>query len=265
MRLHGAIGGQEGRLEIVATRADAFHSARLKVARANRHIDELNASLAAFAAEEFYYIDVIHEADPRQTRIAIRLTKSIPDNVPLIIGDVVHNLHCALDHLFNEVVGDQLVERDRVFPFGKRRKDLEASPKVEALEQAMPGARQVVMDEVEPYFYGRHGLYQLHRLDIVDKHNELIVTANGAMISLMDFSYPAGGGLEARQNRFSLDQDALVAVVPGHLRLDFASRPVLEIGFGPGLPFQNEPVVPTLTKLSGRIRDVIRDFAVLRS
>ena len=77
--------------------ASAFDSARLKAQRANHHIDELQSVAAAFAATPFY--EIVAHQDAGGNRIAIVPLQPIPNTLPLIVGDAIHNLRSALDHL----------------------------------------------------------------------------------------------------------------------------------------------------------------------
>src|ERR1700719_482762 len=92
----------------------SFDSARLKIQRANRHIENLQAVLTEFSAGKFYEFVV----DGKPGALVTRLLKPFPDDIPLIIGDAVHNLRSALDHLVTAIVQPSSVKRpDRLFPF----------------------------------------------------------------------------------------------------------------------------------------------------
>ena len=97
-----------------------LNSARLKVQRADRHIQDVQILLEEFGSSQFYELVVdysIHAVVPR-------LLKPFPDDVPFIIGDCVHNLKSALDHAFTALAGGGVRAKDLMFPFAKERKSL---------------------------------------------------------------------------------------------------------------------------------------------
>jgi hypothetical protein len=85
---------------------DHFASSRLKVERGKKHIDEINRLLHDFAKSDFYGLAIEHNANARLNFLCIEVDQSgFPhDEIALVIGDAVHNLRSALDHLWHHVV-----------------------------------------------------------------------------------------------------------------------------------------------------------------
>ena len=103
----------------MANAARPFRSALLKVERANRHIDELQTAIATLSSPNFYGVD-IHSHDDWASSVAVLAPRQpIPDSLPLIIGDVVHNLKCAFDHAFAEIIRSGL-PKDNIDTFSLR-------------------------------------------------------------------------------------------------------------------------------------------------
>src|SRR2546425_13371311 len=77
---------------------------RAKVARANKHIQELDAALVAFFKTNPYVVQGKH--DPDTGRPVYKMTKVDPVSVavPVIAGDVLQNLRSALDYLAYQLV-----------------------------------------------------------------------------------------------------------------------------------------------------------------
>ncbi len=75
----------------------SFHGAKLKLKRANKHIMELNAVLNAFL--ESHFDNVSFKEDAYGWHHLQLGGVSIPEDVPLIIGDAIHNLRSALDFM----------------------------------------------------------------------------------------------------------------------------------------------------------------------
>jgi hypothetical protein len=239
-----------------------FESARLKVKRANRHIGELETTITSYAAN-LYELRPQYDPQANVSAFTIHVAKPFPDDIGPIIGDAAHNLRSALDHLFAEAVGSSLRKKDRMFPFHQRKRQVETDPRLDAIEIALPGAKWLILDEVQPYEGGNGDLYALNLLDRIDKHNKLIITAYVGLIHHLELTYAGGGGITFAQVRFNLDQDTLLTRAPGRLTLQYKSESGIEISFGQSLPFESEPVVPTLVNLSQRVAETIEAFAAL--
>jgi hypothetical protein len=79
--------------------SDQFNSAWLKLVRARKHIDDLEAEILAFWASNPYLIEEV--GSPKTDLGSYRIggtPKPPPDVIPLITGDAAHNLRSALDH-----------------------------------------------------------------------------------------------------------------------------------------------------------------------
>src|SRR4051812_25003416 len=83
----------------VAGRPPALRSAYAKLDRARIHLRELEASLAPLVDPAAY--DIRREAGPKPFQYLLRAHAAppIPDHLGPVMGDVVHNLACALDYL----------------------------------------------------------------------------------------------------------------------------------------------------------------------
>jgi hypothetical protein len=162
----------------------------LKLRRAYQHIDSLRA-----AAKVAYHI--VPEEYEERRRLRLRFGPAHFE-VPLIFGDVVHNLRAALDHLAWEAADRTLRDWRTEFPVirigAKGPDDMEAFAKTK-----MQGAAQSVIGlvaECEPYQGGGgHAIWQLHELDIIDKHRKMVVT-----VSQSDSMSPDFGGIAEQSN-----------------------------------------------------------------
>jgi uncharacterized membrane protein len=78
---------------------------QLKIERAEKHIRDLNALLETFVNSDFYSVSVY--ADRGENYIGFEFNKfKFPlIEAALIVGDVLHNLHSALDILYYRAVG----------------------------------------------------------------------------------------------------------------------------------------------------------------
>lgn len=242
-----------------------FGGAKLKVTRAKGCIDELQSELATFTEGGFYAIHVQpHEGIKR---IGIVPAKPIPDIFALIIGDAVHNLRAALDHLAtatSRVGGGK--GRDLFFPFHKERKNLVTDrAKLDPIELALAGSKKLIIDTIQPYSDGNgRDLYALHCLDRIDKHNDLIVTVTGILIGQLIVRTGAGGRSTFKDCMFNSQQPTYFLAVPdGEVTVEHDFKASLEIRFGQDIPFGKESVIPTLVQLSQRVAETIELFVAL--
>ena len=93
--------------------------AMLKIARAKRHILELEQTLEAYRQTKPYSLShKLTEIKPGDA-VQIKLPEKIPPELSVITGDVLHNLRSALDHLAYQLALQNGAESisDIYFPF----------------------------------------------------------------------------------------------------------------------------------------------------
>jgi len=85
--------------------AEQFDGPRLKIGRAYKHINEIQSLLIEFAASDFYSVRIDYDAEKRANTVCFEIDKlkfPLYDSA-LAIGDAIHNLRSALDHLWYSV------------------------------------------------------------------------------------------------------------------------------------------------------------------
>jgi hypothetical protein len=98
----------------------------------------------------------------------------------LVFGDAIHNLRSALDHLAHLIViaagyEPKIGARGTAFPIVARRPP--KPPTVVPLPADHPALKTI--EAVQPYATGSILLDVIHRLDLVDKHRQLVVGIAG--------------------------------------------------------------------------------------
>src|SRR5262249_26153041 len=110
-----------------------FKSARLKVQRGNHHISDIERLFTDFVTTNPHKL--IDETDPNDGSVTVRIEfdKEAPVDIALAklalaIGDAIHNLRAALDHMTWELVGMHGGTQDHrlQFPSGRDRNEFEA-------------------------------------------------------------------------------------------------------------------------------------------
>ena len=164
-------------------------SAYDKLERAEKHISEFEDARNIFRQENADAVQF--KGDPKMQKRIYFLSKNLyvrPD-VPLIIGDAIHNLRCGLDHLAHQLM---CVGTGQSGPFGSVSFPIaEDSVKYKHGPRGrMKGMRKdaiKAIDALQPYGGGRSEmLWHLHLLNNIDKHRMLLT----AFTSLYGHSVP---------------------------------------------------------------------------
>ncbi len=168
-----------------------------KVKRAKHHVRELNDVLQAFFAAHPYVIGTKRNPETRQLIYYLVSVREVPTMVDVIAGEVLQNLRSALDHLAYQLVLVGTAQpgpfNHVYFPIFNSAKEYESGK----LGQ-IKGMRQDAIDAIDaikPYKGGNDTLWQLHRLNVVDKHR-LLVTVGSSFQSL-DIGPTLSRGLRA--------------------------------------------------------------------
>lgn len=200
------------------------------------------------------------------------IKKPFPDHVATIVGDAIHNLRAALDHLYviivelnGKVAGDYTK-----FPIGSM--DYVKSQLTVKNPHPSEIVMECILNEIRPCETpeGDGIIFGLHKLDIADKHKVLIPVAGAVNIVDMTLRRPDGtAGPRFRNLTF---HDQFSHLPPGCRPLPFFAEgmkaeqnkpPELKMMFGDGQPFAGEGVVETLQKMSDVVEHTVRRLAEL--
>lgn len=145
-----------------------FDSAKLKIERADHHIGDLERRLITFTRQNLD-ASVTHLDDGEMDITFVMLPPS--PNIALTIGDAVHNLRAALDHMVWELVGPAYQNKHVQFPMGDKRQTFETTCK--GIKTPDPAINDV-LKSLEAFPGGKgEFLYIVHLLDRADKHRIL--------------------------------------------------------------------------------------------
>jgi hypothetical protein len=144
-----------------------FASTKLKIERADHHIADLERQLAAFTRQN---LDA-SVANRDDGKLDITLTVlSLPPDIALTIGDAVHNLWTALDHMTWEMIGPDGKHKQVYFPKGRDRPSYEGT--CEGMKTS--AVNKDILKSLEAFPGGKgEFLYIVHSLDRADKHSIL--------------------------------------------------------------------------------------------
>jgi hypothetical protein len=74
-----------------------------KIGQAERHCERLTELYNRYRAAEPFHVEAVPTAEADEVAYRLRLTEPIPLEIPLIVGDLLHNLRSALDSLVYEM------------------------------------------------------------------------------------------------------------------------------------------------------------------
>lgn len=231
-----------------------FKDARSKAQWAKRHIYKLIDEYHALLGSDFTRLIIEDDFGPGQKRVKAVRIKEFPPSVPLIIGDAVHNLRTAFDYIVVEITGLDWI----ALPVGKTRDDVSHHPHYEPIKKNMPKLAMFIVDEIQPYQRGQFLLWELSELDRMDKHRLILPTSNQAHrlgVEIEDQSGKRTTKWFTIGDGFSTTQTFL-----GPIKIHNEGSSALSVRFGPGTPFNDQPVLETLDRFSELALQAIERF-----
>lgn len=150
----------------------------LKIERAQRHIDELEALVDAFMKPNPYKIIVKYNSDADQSILYAASNPLIPPEISIVAGDVIHGLYSSLDHLAHELVvaNNGSPSTSTSFPISKHTPT--SKDEKTRYERQVCGMRQEAIEIIEsmnPHEGADNNLWTIHKLNNINKHRRLVL------------------------------------------------------------------------------------------
>lgn len=245
-----------------------FEASKLKIERANKHIQELELSISSYFAENpcALVVEPFPGMDPIRNHAWIaRIRKPVPHALSAIIGDAVHNLRTALDLLACDLVRlNDRSTRSVYFPFCEKASDLSTMIKDRNLHRAGDDVVRAIK-HLKPYKGGNVSLRSIHDMDIADKHQALlpVIGAVNAPVGTIVFSgkqfnLPQISTLVTREGQIVMGLPASQIPLGAELPARFF------LAFGEGNGFGNRPVIECLHELAETANSVLLTLSSLR-
>jgi hypothetical protein len=184
----------------MTTVAERLTQITLKVERAKEHIADLQRTIRRFLETNPYKVGTKYDPQSRKLIYYVTSAEPTPARLPLFAGDAIQNLISALDHLAYQIVcsdtGDAPPNPNWIyFPIA------DDAAKYEAKKGGkIQGARQETIDAIDalkPYKGGNDQLWQLYRLNNIEKHRLLLTVgshASGVHLGQMVAEHLLSGG-----------------------------------------------------------------------
>jgi len=187
--------------------ADHLLGALTKLDRARRLLRELDNCIRVFLASDPFPFAPRYNEQAGLHELYVLRVKPVPPDASAIVGDLLHNLRSALDHLAFQLVVKGTegvgVPDGRKHPFRHVQFPIFDSADEYAMRKlkctkGMKGEAVAAIDEVMPYKEGNERLWQLHRLNNIDKHRLLLLVAARLQGAVLDTGWvvphvPIGG------------------------------------------------------------------------
>jgi hypothetical protein len=158
--------------------SEAYLRVSAKLNWAEEHIKNLNAATDRFRKAHPDIVVAEPHEDLGEVWHKVAYVPEIPDPIALMLGDALYNLRAALDYLAQELVvaaGNE-PSGQTAFPIFDT-----ADEYWERMGRKVKGMRQSAIEainRIQPYEGGfSHALWQLHRLNNIDKHRVLLTIA----------------------------------------------------------------------------------------
>jgi hypothetical protein len=272
-----------------------FSGVWAKIERAKEHLDTLRRETGlgiGYPIPDIYQVPMRLEYEPDTGYHVFRATATLPEDairrIGILVGDSVHNLRSALDHLFWQLA---LVYCDGEMPWSEREQrqiqfPITDTPKwfagSRARKYVAPG-HWAIIEGHQPYSDGfdephafAHPLARLRQFSNTDKHRviTLVTVLTNRHTEPVEFFQGFGGevvdlDIPFREGHDWLVQDdaevVRVKVRPASLQLNMAvagyvvPNPSVIDRFPEG-PARIVPLDGILEEIMLEVRDVVRDF-----
>lgn len=149
-----------------------------KIKRADQHISDYEMAKKVFINKDLYTF--IQEEDPKTLYnfVVVDSIKPIPDDIVCIIGDTIHNLRSSLDLLACQLMKlshPKHTCKDIGFPISDSASAFKSTLQSRKI-QSFDASVVQMFTQLETYKGGaRSSIWELHRLDIQDKHRLLLI------------------------------------------------------------------------------------------
>jgi hypothetical protein len=251
-----------------------------KIERAKEHIRDLDREKTAFLALNPYTVTPEYYVEHGATAYFLDECRAIPVCVPLLAGDAAHCLRTALDYLAYSLVPAVAGRGPATHVYFPICKGLEEY-RTESVRKTdgMPQSAKDRIDAFKPYLGGDNRLWNLHQLDIVDKHRLLATTAT--IVTKMGFEVDAAwvedslkgiikfspGAfpnqvvyLPAPKPLFPMKKGALLYRVAGNHETNKRINLTFDIAFGESEIFAGNLLIETLTELTDLVERIVTSF-----
>lgn len=240
----------------------SFRAARHKIVWAQQNILNLQSVIDAFVQEKPYSVRLNPDTERGGYNIEVGLTRGLPIEVSLMLGDICGNLRASMDYMWMGLVRAHQGEgaSKQTMPIGSNRKSLEAQIEKAPIGAALEKAQFVLVDRIQSHRdfenRGNIDIAALNDLSNWNKHNLIIATAG--VTALRHVNY---GGLTVDLLKVQGGIARVVGIGPdvkGEFR--YEGDPVIDVVFGPHKLVHRSSVIPKLVTFQKTVVDALKAF-----
>jgi len=238
-----------------------FTGPRLKTNRADCHINELDIRIRDWSNSDPVRFFIETDPETGHDFHKFDIVKPIPDDIPLIIGDAIHNLRSALDFVAVEIITKAGGKpSDAYFPFRESRESLLAALEERKVSGAFASSYTLLVDRIRPYKGGNVFMWSLNRLSNTDKHRLLIPTIAETEINGVSIEYDKEVGPVPADFRIESNESFAVPGKSRHMKIHRDGKPTFEVFFDDA-QIAGIPHIPVV-RLLRHIKDLVRTYII---
>lgn len=223
----------------------------MKILRARAHLEELERVWSSYVASNPITARILLDPKPHEL---VQIHSTPPEMLPAIFGDIMHNLRCSLDLLASDLVRLNGHSPDNVyFPFAGSESDFDQMIKRRHMDRASPPVVDL-LKQLKPYKGGDNALRAIHDLDIMDKHQSLLLTVIEFHTGRQSMMYEHFT-LRPDDTWWSTIYEEVAATDPTTV------TPALK--FPGNAPLEGEEVIPVTRELIEKVLSVVVAFEIL--
>ena len=235
----------------------------LKVQRANAHIGDLKLEIRGYLERKPYHVFIDRDAQRGTQTPTCEVKEGASSLWGLLVGDAVHNLRSALDHMTNDLVAmNNRKAGGARFPVFA---DEEGWTKNIKHIKGVSDAHRDQLRALQPYNGGNRRLRDLHLLDIEDKHALLIPAITVVAVRRMSARQRGGGFINVGEMTFDGSKPGkhpLGITVADAAGFEFDNDFDLsaDVAFGDINALKGAPVLATLDEMAQAVTAVLTAF-----
>lgn len=257
----------------------SLEGCREKIKRARTHLEALYEEIDAFNEPNPYEFVEKIDSEARKYEVRLKILREPPElEWGVLLGDYLHNLRCALDHLVGQLalLSGHKIRHCNQFPiavteadYWQPKKEGEQSHRDWRLTGVAEEYRKPI-DLVQPYRAGdqahRDALFLLNRLSNLDKHR--FIHPTWTMIAEVtednfDIVSTAGSGFADIETTHGVLEDGdkvLTATFHGDPKVHLETNLTLDVGFGQRRDGRGGIIAPGLGTILTRVQNIIRAY-----
>lgn len=163
-----------------------MNNSTAKLNRAKNILTHFSKDYKDFISTNYKLIKEVDEATDK-FNVRLRIKQQLPGDWGSIIGDIIHNTRSSLDLLITDLLlsNGMISTNKSAFPIFETEKDFLDKGKAKA--EGIHADAWELIQETKPYKEGNVKLWQLHQIDIIDKHRIIIPVVSENKAVVIDF------------------------------------------------------------------------------